>query len=148
MRKNLLPTYIVISVVICIILIGFCGCIDQKPLSMSVKVHVYVSGNNETITPSEQIISINRSSNATVSFTLHATGPRDYSQIAISINVSGINDPIICPVNFTNYERNESGYIINFSESVPIPITLFTNEDLPEDIQTVTVYYSSKEPVI
>jgi len=147
MCKNLLPTYLVMSVVICII-IGFCGCIDQTPLSMSVKVHVYVSGNNETITPDEQIISINRSSNATVTFTLHATEPRDYSQIAISINVSGIMDPIICPANFSNYERNESGNIINFSESVPIYISLFTNEDLPKDIQTATVYYSSKEPTI
>jgi len=129
-------------------LIGLSGCTEQKPTSMSVKVYVYVSGDNETITPQEQIVTINRSSNTTVSFTLHANEPRDYSQIAISINVSGIIDPIECPINFTNYERNASGAIVNFSETVEIPVTLRTTDDLPEDIQTVTVYYSSKNPEI
>lgn len=143
-----MPIYVLISIVIIVFLMFFSGCIDQKPNSMSVKIQVYVSGNNETITPSEQIISINKSSNTTVFFTLHATEPRDYSWVGKSTNVSGINDPIIFPANFTNYERNESGYIVNFSKSVEINITLYANETLPRNIQTVTVYYSSKEPVI
>lgn len=124
------------------------GCIMEtsSPSSMSVKVSVYVSGGNETITPQEKIVTINKSSTQTVEFTLYSPEPRDYSQIAISINVSGIQDPIICPKNFSNYERNQSGGIVNFTETKNINVTLNTVEILPEDIQTVTVYYSSKSP--
>jgi hypothetical protein len=124
------------------------GCITEtsSPSSMSVKVSVYVSGGNETISPQEKVVTINKSSIQTVEFTLYSPEPRDYSQIAISINVSGIQDPIICPKNFSNYERNQSGGIVNFTETKNINVMLKTVEILPEDMQTVTVYYSSKSP--
>ncbi len=146
MHKSIMSISILTSILIFVFLIGLSGCIEQKPSSMSVKIHVYVSGNNETITPNEQTISMNRSSNATVFFTLHAVEPRDYSQIAISINVSGIYDPIVCPTNFSNYMRNDSNYTTNFNKTVIIPVTLSTKDILPENMQTVTIYYSSKEP--
>lgn len=140
----------IISLFILIILLSsiMSGCTKETPSSMSVKVSVYVSGGNETITPKEKVVTINKSSTKTIEFTLYSPEPRDYSQIAISINVSGIKDPIICPKDFSNYERNQSGYIVNFTETVKIPIELTTVEILPEDMQTVTVYYSSKNPII
>jgi len=135
-----------ITVVSLVIMLSGCTGNISDPSSMSVKASVFVSGGNETITPVEQVITINKSSTQIVTFTIHSTEPRNYSQIAISINVSGIIDPIICPKNFTNYEINESGAIVNFTETVEIPITLTTSDSLPEEMQTVTVYYSSKNP--
>ena len=146
MLKKSFLTPVSFMVCICIIVTMLSGCTVETPQSVSVKVQVFVSGGNETITPTEHIVSINRSSTETVIFTLHATEPRNYSQIAMSINVSGINDPIECPGSFTNYEMNESGTIITFNDTMEIPITISTSDILPEDSQSITVYYSSKKP--
>lgn len=144
-KKRVLATVSFIAC-ICIIVTMLCGCTDETPQSLSVKIQVFVSGGNETITPTEHIVSINRSSTETVVFTLHANEPRNYSQIAISINVSGIIDPIKCPISFTNYMMNISGAIIDFNETMEIPVTISSSDILPEDSQSITVYYSSKKP--
>jgi len=148
MLKKRALTTISFIICVCIIVTMLSGCTVtvETPQSVSVKVQVFVSGGNETITPKEHIVLINRSSTETVFFTLHANEPRNYSQIAISINVSGINDPITCPIHFTNYETNISGAIMRFNETIQIPITISTSDILPDDSQSITVYYSSKQP--
>ena len=133
----------IIIIGLIVITLAISGCLDTSnnlPNNIKVDVYVIVSGENESVKPNHQMLTINKSSSATANFTIYTKGAFNYTRIAYSINVSGI-DNITSPKYFDSGITNENGEIVDYKKTLNISILIKTSVILPKDIQSIYIYY-------
>lgn len=140
-EANMHQKIIIIGLIV--ITLAISGCLDTSntfPNNIKVDVYVIVSGENESVKPNHQMLTINKSSLATANFTIYPKGAFNYTRIAYSINVSGI-DNITSPKYFDSRITNETGEIVDYKKTLNISILIKTSEIIPKDIQSIYIYY-------